>query len=243
MFFGGFMQYGILGIGLIALALLHYMRKRPDGYWIYIILFLGPIGALIYLAVEAAPELGDPGTFKFLDRRKRIRMLESAIHDNPSAANYEELGQLHLDAGNWKVARECFDRSITKRTDSVDPFYRRSIAEIELGDYPAARTDLEYVMAKDRGYDFHRAQGLMGYVLAKTGDPVRAEKTFQDALRVSTLTETQLHYAEFLNEQGHKAEAREQAQRILNKRASMPGFLKRRERPLYRQTKSLLRSL
>ena len=172
MFFGGFMQYGILGIGLIALALLHYMRKRPDGYWIYIILFLGPIGALIYLAVEAAPELGDPGTFKFLDRRKRIRMLESAIHDNPSAANYEELGQLHLDAGNWKVARECFDRSITKRTDSVDPFYRRSIAEIELADYQAARTDLEYVMAKDRGYDFHRAQGLMGYVLAKTGDPV-----------------------------------------------------------------------
>jgi len=242
MFFG-FMQYGILGIGLIALALLHYMRKRPDGYWIYIILFLGPIGALIYLAVEAAPELGDPGTFKFLDRRKRIRMLESAIHDNPSAANYEELGQLHLDAGDWKVARECFDRSITKRTDSVDPFYRRSIAEIELGDYPAARADLERVLAKDRGYDFHRALGLMGHVLANTGDAAGADRTFQDALRISTLTETQLHYAEFLNSQGRKAEAKEQAQRILNKRASMPGFLKRRERPFFRQTKSLLRAL
>jgi len=54
MFFG-FMRFGLLGIGLIALALLHYMRKRPDGYWLYIILFLGPIGALIYLAIEAAP--------------------------------------------------------------------------------------------------------------------------------------------------------------------------------------------
>jgi hypothetical protein len=232
MFFG-FMRFGLLGIGLIALALLHYMRKRPDGYWLYVILFLGPIGALIYLAIEAAPELGDPGAFKFLDRRKRIRMLESAIHDNPSAANFEELGQLHLDAGDWKVARDCFDRSITKRTDSVDPFYRRAIAEIELGDFTAARTDLERVIAKDRGYDFHRALGLMAHVFA----------TFQDALRISTLTETQLHYAEFLQSQGRKDEARELGQRILHKRASMPGFLKRRERPLYRQTKSLLRSL
>jgi hypothetical protein len=57
------------------------------------------------------------------------------------------------------------------------------------------------------------------------------------------LTETQLHYAEFLQSQGRKDEARELGQRILHKRASMPGFLKRRERPLYRQTKSLLRGL
>jgi hypothetical protein len=242
MFFG-FMRFGLLGIGLMALALLHYMRKRPDGYWIYVILFLGPVGALIYLAIEAAPELGDPGTFKFLDRRKRIRMLESAIHDNPSAGNFEELGQLHLDAGEWKRARECFDQSINRRADSIDPFYRRAIAEIELGDFPAARADLERVVTKDRGYDFHRGLGLMAYVLAKTGDPHTADKTFQDALRISTLTETQLHYAQFLAEQDRKSEAKDLAERIMHKRASMPGFLKRRERPLFRQTKSLLRTL
>src|SRR4051794_40116591 len=103
--FGGFMRFGLFGIGLMALALMHFVRKRPDTYWLYVILFLGPIGAFIYLAVEAAPELGDPGTFKFLDRRKRIKMLEAAIHDNPSAGNYEELGQLYLDAGSWKAAR------------------------------------------------------------------------------------------------------------------------------------------
>ena len=239
----GLLNLGPLSLVLFGLALWHYLRKRPEGYWLWIILFLPSIGPLIYLAVEAAPELGDPGTFKFLDRRKRIRMLESDIRDNPSAANFEELGQLHLDAGNWKVAREYFDRSITKRTDSVDPFYRRSIAEIELGDFAAARTDLERVLAKDRGYDFHRALGLMGHVLARTGDVAEAEKTFQDALRISTLTETQLHYAEFLQSQGRKDDARELGQRILHKRASMPGFLKRRERPLFRQTKSLLRSL
>ncbi len=239
----GFMNFGLLGLGLMALALLHFARKRPDTYWLYIIIFLGPIGALIYLAVEAAPELGDPGTFKWIDRRKRIRLLETAIHDNPSAGNYEELGQLYLDAGSWKTAKECFDRAITKRTDHVDPFYRRAVAEIELGDFAAARDDLEKVMAKDRGYDFHRGLGLMAHVYAKTGDVEKAGKAFADAIRISTLTETQLHYAEFLAAQGYKKEAKEMGEGILHKRASMPGFLKRRERPLFRQTKSLLRSL
>ena len=112
-----------------------------------------------------------------------------------------------------------------------------------MGDFPAARTDLERVIAKDRGYDFHRALGLLAHVYAHTGNPEGAEKCFEDALRISTLTETQLHYAEFLAQAGRKAQAREWGERILQKRASMPGFLKRRERPLFRQAKSLLRSL
>lgn len=239
----GMMRYGLFGVGITVLALWHYFRKRPDGYWFYVIIFLAPIGGLLYLAIEAAPELGDPGAFKFLDRRKRIGMLESAIHDNPSAGNYEELGQLHLDAGHWKLARESFDHSITKRTDSPDPFYRRAIAEVQMEDFPAARADLERVIAKDKGYDFHRALGLLAHACARTGDPERAEKFFEETLRISTLTETQLHYAEFLAKQGRRAEAREWGDRILHKRTSMPGFLKRRERPLFRQTKSLLRSL
>ncbi len=239
----GFFQFGFLGLLLMGTALVHFARKRPDTYWLWIILFLGPIGALVYLAVEALPELGDPGAFKFLDRRKRILELQSAIHENPSAGNFEELGQLYLDEGAWRSAKECFDRSITQRTDSIDPFYRRAVAEIELGDFAAVRTDLERVIAKDKGYDFHRAPGLLAHAYARTGDAANAERMFQDALRLSTLTETQLHYAEFLASQGRKAEARQMAESILHKRGAMPGFLKRRERPLFRQTKSLLRGL
>lgn len=227
----------------MALALFHFVRKRPDTWWIYVILFLGPLGATVYLLVEALPELRDPGAFKFFERRSRMRELERAIHDNPSAGNYEELGQLYLDAGKWQSARNCFDRAISQRTDSVDPFYRRAVAEIELGDYAAARADLEKVIGKERTYDFHRAPGLMAYAYAKTGENVKAEQMFADALRYSTLTETQLHYAEFLKDQGRKAEAKEAAQRILNKRAAMPGFLKRRERMLFWKTRMLLRSL
>jgi hypothetical protein len=47
----GFLSHFLYPWGLLlqGLAVVHFIRRRPDTYWIYIILFLGPIGATIYL--------------------------------------------------------------------------------------------------------------------------------------------------------------------------------------------------
>ena len=238
-----FFSWGILGIALMALALVHYIRRQPSGYWIYIILFLGPPGAAVYLAMEWLPELFDPGAFHFLDRARRMRQVEAELRQNPSAGNYEELGLLRLDKGDWDAARFCFDRAVEQRSDSIDPFYRRALAEVELGDFAAARADLERVVNTEPRYDFGRAAGLLAYADWKTGDLDRARRLFEQVLRTSTLTETQLHYAEFLAECGERGEAKNQALRIRDKRAGMPGFQRRRERKLFRANSALLRRL
>src|SRR5215467_7690091 len=143
------------GFLVMALAIVHFIRRRPDTYWIFIILFLGPLGAAIYLVVEALPDLGLlRQSFKVFPRRRRIHELEAAILDNPSAGNYEELADLYLEERKFVRARQCYDQAISSRTDSPDPFYRRGIAEIELGDFPAAVTDLERVVSGDAKYDF-----------------------------------------------------------------------------------------
>ena len=74
-------------------------------------------------------------------------------------------------------------------------------------------------------------------------DDDRAQRLFEQVLRTSTLTETQLHYAEFLAETGHRDLAKQQALRIRDKRAQMPGFQRRRERKLFRRNSALLRKL
>jgi hypothetical protein len=238
-----FFSWGLPGLVLMALALVHFVRRQPSFYWMYLILFLGPLGAVIYLAIEWLPELFDPGAFHFIERGRRVREVEASIRENPSAGNYEELGLLRLDKGDWAGARACFDRALAQRTDSPDPFYRRGLAEVELGDFAAARADLERVVTADPGYDFQRAAGLLAYADWKTGDVERAQRLFDQVLRTSTLTETQLHYAEFLAESGHRAEAKQQALRIRDKRAGMPGFQRRRERKLFRRNAALLRKL
>ena len=238
-----FFSWGIFGVVLMVVALVHYVRRQPSFYWFYLIIFLGPLGALIYLAIEWLPELFDPGAFRFVERGRRLREVEAAIRQNPSAGNYEELGLLRLDKGDWAGARACFDKALAQRTDSLDPFYRRGLAEVELGDFAAARPDLERVVTADPSYDFQRAAGLLAYADWKTGDIERAQRLFEHVLKTSTLTETQFHYAEFLAETGHREEAKQQALRIRDKRAGMPGFQRRRERKLFRQNSGLLRKL
>ena len=134
-----FFSWGLFGIVLMVLALVHFVRRQPSYYWLFIILFLGPLGSMIYLAIEWLPELFDPGALKFLERGRRMREVETNLHQNPSAGNYEELGLLRLDKGDWQGARACFDRALDQRTDSLDPFYRRGLAEVQLGDFAAAR--------------------------------------------------------------------------------------------------------
>lgn len=227
----------------MAAALAHFFSRRPQSYWLFVIIFLGPIGSLVYLAVEALPELRDPGAFKFVGRNRRARELEIAVQQNPSAGNYEELGQLYLDQGKWARARQCFDRAIGQRSDSVDAFYRRAIAAVELGDFAAALPDLERVVTERADYDIHRAAGLLAWTYARTGADEKADAMFRYALGASTLTETQFHYAEFLAARGRPREAREAAERILQKRAGMPGFQRRHERGWFRQARALLARL
>jgi len=229
---------------VMALAIIHFIRRRPETYWLYIILFLGPLGATVYLLVEALPDVGLlRQSFKVFPRRKRIRELEAAVLDNPSAGNYEELGDLYMEEGKFDKARACFDNSISSRTDSLDPFYRRGVCEIELGDFVAAVPDLERVIKKDPEYDFRRAKGLLAHAYANTGLPAKADEAFQDTTKISTLSETYYNYATFLASQKRNAEARDWAQKILAKKATMPGYLKRRERPWFRKASALLKRI
>ena len=229
---------------LQAVAIIHFIRRRPDTYWLWIILVGGGLGAVVYIFVEVIPDFGLlRQSFKVFPRRRRIRELEAIILDNPSAGNYEELADLYLEERKYTRARECFNKAISSRTDSPDPFYRRGIAEIELGDFPAAAGDLERVVAKDPKYDFYRAPGLLAHAYAKTGQAEKANNLFLKTVEISTLSETYLNYANFLAAQGRNAEAREWTQRVLAKKPTLPGYLRRRERPWFRKAKGLLKQI
>jgi hypothetical protein len=239
--FGLFYPYGII---LQALAILHFVRRRPDTFWLWIILIGGGLGALAYIVAEVIPDAGLlRGTFQIFPRRKRIKELEAAIIDNPSIGNYEELGDLYLDDEKFAKARECFDRVISPRTDSADPFYRRALAELELGDGAAAVEDLTRVVTIDPRYDYQRAAGLLAHTLGTLGRHEEAAKRFAEVTETSTLSETQYNYASFLAATGRPAEAREWAQRVLAKKRTMPAYMRRRERPWFRKANALLKRL
>jgi hypothetical protein len=240
-FFSFIFPWGLL---LQAIALVHFVRRRPDTFWLWIIVFLGPLGAAVYIALEVVPDLGLlRQSYDAFGKRKRITALEAIVQENPAVGNFEELADLYLDEGEWAKARACYDRAITTRTDHLDPIYRRSIAAIELRDFVSAVRDLELVTARDGKYDLHRAAALLAHAYANTGQADRADALFRQVTEISTVSETYYNYAAFLAAQGRTAEARDWANKILAKKPTMPRYLQRRERPWFQRAKALLKTL
>ena len=201
------------GLLLQAVAIIHFIRRRPDTYWIWVILFLGPIGALVYLFVEVVPDAGLlRGQLKVFPRRKRIRELERLVYDNPSAGKLRELAILHGPrpdgAGRGRRSREadCGGGRIR-----FDAFYRRGVCAIQLGDAAGALPDLEKVAAKEPGYDFYRRAGC-GDVM-RDGQTGRAEELFRWVTARSVASGDDLRFRERWRLRGKNAEARQRARK------------------------------
>jgi hypothetical protein len=141
------------------------------------------------------------------------------------------------------LARAAFDKAIAARADTLDPFYRRGVCAILLGDAAAALPDLKRAVDKDSEYDFHRAAGLLAHGYALTGQKEKAEALFRQTTVLSTLSETYLNFAELLASEGRNAEARQWAQKVLDKKPTMPDYLRRRERPWFRSARAMLKRL
>lgn len=232
------------GLIVQAIAMVHFFRRRPENYWFYIIIFGGIIGAAAYVLIEIIPDASLlRGVWKGFGRRSRIQSIEAQIIDNPSAGNYEELGELYLDEKKFAKARDAFNQAIRARNDSPHAFYHRAQATLGLVDYLAAIPDLERVVAGDRKFDYWRAAGLLADAYAQTGEMEKAAPLFADVTQFSTTCETFYNYAAFLKKQGRVEEAREWTQKLLAKKRTLPDYMRRRERPWFRKGKALQRSL
>jgi hypothetical protein len=84
---------------------------------------------------------------------------------------------------------------------------------------------------------------LLAHAYAQTGQKEKAEALFRRVTVTSTLSETYLNFAELLASEGRNAEAREWAQKVLDKKPTMPGYLRRRERPWFRRANEMLKRL
>jgi hypothetical protein len=226
------------------LAIVHFLRRRPDNYWLYIIFLGGFLGATVYIVAEVLPDI--PllrGAIHGFGRRSRVQTLETQILDNPSAGNYEELGELYMEEKQYGKARESFDRAIAARSDSSHTFYFRARSLLAQNHFLEAIPDLERVVEGNRKFDYYRAAGLLADAYARTGDMGRSAPLFGEVTQYSTTPETLYNYANYLKLQNRRDEAREWVQKLLAKKRTLPRYMGRIERPWFRKGKALLKEL
>ena len=182
-------------------------------------------------------------SFKGMSRRKRIAALELTIRDNPSVGNFEELGELYMEDGKLQQARRRSARQSMRAQ-------RRWIASIGAVYAPFcwAMRRVRCLISKRWSRRSrittsiaHRLCWRSAYAL--TGEKEKAEAFFRRVTVTSTLSETYLNFADFLASEGRTAEAREWAQKVLDKEPTMPRYLRRRERPWSQRARKTLKKL
>jgi hypothetical protein len=231
-FFLSFVSMGfVLQLALQVLAIVHCARRGRERWWIFIILIGGLIGTLAYFLLEALPDWeGVKHSFAGPARSRRITELRAFVCVNPSAGNYEELGELLVQQKKWSEARAAFDRAIAARSDLADTFYWRGVSAFEMGDDAAAIPDFQHVVGIDPKYAYSRAQCLLARALARSGRTAEAMTAFDRLVESSSASESQVSAAEFYAANGRAVMARELVETVLTRRATMPSYQRRRDR-------------
>jgi hypothetical protein len=208
----------LFGIGLLfSIAMcVHVVRTGQNMMWLYIILFLSPIGGIVYLIAVVVPSLtGSPAARKAreaardtLDPTRNYRTAKQAVDDSPTVYNRMRLAAAAGELGRWDEA-EALYRAAAQGVHAEDPALAYGLAHslVELGRYAEAAPLLEKLerenprtpqtaLALARAYD-----GL--------GRPGDAEAPYQYAAARLPGLEGIARQAAFLARTGRKAEAQE----------------------------------
>ena len=238
--------YWLSGI-LAVVALVHYVRNRPDGFWIYIILFLPTLGPLAYLIANVfLPLLGLGGAnlegrvASTFSERKRIKELEQKIEETNLPAYYAELGELLYHRGDYPRAETMLRKGITKNDDQPESRYWLARTLEKLNKPREAVELLRPIVNENPRFKFGEAYLAYARTLAAAGRIKEAKAAFEQVTNQSTLVEARVRYGLLLAESGETAKAHEQMESALRDGKGLPRHNLRTARPYLGQAKRWL---
>jgi len=233
---------GYLGVLFQALMIVHFFRRRPEGYWFFVIIFLGPPGALIYFVIEVVPDLRvKPPWLTRMERRRRRQWLEHVVQESPALEHLLELAENCAAEGEHPRAVELFSRVLKRDPDAREARHGRAKSLVELGQIERATEDLEPVVRAEPKHQFWDSYMTLAECYDRMGQPEKARAAYEVILGRTTVSRAYYGYGLLLDRQGDKERAREMMRQILAKKPALPRYLRRQERPWFKKAEAFLK--
>src|SRR3981189_3123731 len=87
------------------LAIVHFLRRRPENYWLYIIFLGGFLGDTVYRGVEVPPDITLlRGAIHGIGPRLCVQTVETQNVDQHSEGSYNELRELYMEEKQYGKA-------------------------------------------------------------------------------------------------------------------------------------------
>lgn len=216
----------ILSILIQVAFVVHIMKTGRNTMWIYIVVFLPMAGSLAYLIVEVIPELmqGRGG-------QKVRRNIQKAVNPNKfvkqAANNYAvadtvenslRLAEELLQTGVFEEAKQLLEKSL-KGVHAHDPVLMHGLARAEfgLGNFAAARSILDDLIAHNPDYKNADAHLLYARAVDELGDTEAAVEEYQALSEYYPGPEPAYRFAMLLVKLGQHEKAKALLETILHK--------------------------
>jgi tetratricopeptide (TPR) repeat protein len=230
----------VILIVLLAVAFTVWMAVetfRRDGVsvWLWVILILGPVGAVVYFFAEYAGHLFARPVFE--TREVTAADLQAAEADVEQAANASTWtayasalrGRRQLDK-----AIDAARKGLEHDPDHLEARYELGCALQEGGRHDEARAELEKVAEADAAFDSDRVLFVLARAQEGAGDDEAARSGKPEVLYECAVVQARL---------GDRAAAAGNLQRIITEAKEVPDYLERNVRPWVRKAEQALRRL
>lgn len=219
-----FAPLGLLMLVFSIAMCVHVVRSGREMYWLFIILFLQPLGGLVYLIAIVLPELTRGKTARrigsvareTLDPDRDYREARAAHEDSPTVANAMRLAAAAAGLGRHAEAEGLYAAALQGvHADDPSLLLGRANALIELGRAAEAVPLLDHLQAlTDKGLRTPQTALAQGRAYEALGRLPEAQEAYEFAAGRMPGMEALARYAAFLAHAGRKAEAADQLAEI-----------------------------
>jgi len=222
--------YFLVPVYTIAVAILCVRRGRLMP-WLWIILFTGPIGATLYLAVElfglTPRSLGDAGR----RRPGALARLRADAARLDTVGAWADLASAEFDRRNFRPAIAAAERVLAKEPGESEARYVLGRARLALGDPAAAVAALDALVEAEPSYANGEARFALAVALRAAGDLAAARSHLERLAEESSRADFLFELADVLKQAGEVSATRPILQRIVDEFVYVPAFMRSRVRP------------
>lgn len=237
-------SWGFLWIALTAFwiwMIVDCVRNEPrSALWLWIVVLLGFIGALVYFAARKLPNMKTPWA-EAAARRQLIQELELQVRHLENAYYLTKLGDAYVEARMFDRALPRFEQALHHEPENLGALLGAGECLAALGNHSNAAPLLEKAYAKDPKY----RMGRSAEVLAECYLELEQDEKLREML---TRLPRSTHQADYLrayltSREGKKDEARSMLQRLIDDIRHLPRANYRADKAWIGRAKRLLKSL
>ena len=229
----------LLGIALQVGLVIHVIKTGRNQIWIWVLVLLSYVGVIAYIAAEIIPELlrsrtaqrTARGFKKAMDPEADLRRLESEARLGGNVASRQRYGDELSRHGRHDEAIAQYRSALTGLYEH-DPNLMLGVARAQFakGDATAARATLDDLIRLNP--DFRSPEGHLLYAraLETEGNFKKALEEYQVLAPSYPGAEAAVRYAQLLQSQGQRDEAKRVARELLEQARIAPAHYRKAQK-------------